>query len=55
MRLHRYVCVQVVERAIRLLASVPAALVHSLDLFVSPPRSLVLLSAWNGYERVDSR
>jgi hypothetical protein len=53
MRLHRDVRVQMIERAIGLLAPVPPTLVHALDLFVAPARSLMLLRAWNRYERVD--
>jgi hypothetical protein len=53
MRLHRDVRVQMIERAIGLLAPVPATLVHALDLFIAPTRSLMLLRAWNRYERVD--
>lgn len=55
MRLHRDVSVQMVERAICLLASIPATLVHALDLFISPARALVLLRAGDGHERVNLR
>jgi hypothetical protein len=49
-----------IQGAICLLAAVPATLVHALDFFISPARSLVLLRAWNwdeginGGERVSS-
>jgi hypothetical protein len=53
MRLHCDVRIQVVERAVGLLAAVPAALVHALDLFVASARALVLLGTGDGDERVD--
>jgi len=48
-RLHRNVSIQVVERAVGLFASVPATLVHALNLFITPPWALVLLCTgyWN--------
>jgi hypothetical protein len=46
-RLHRNMRIQMVESAVRLLAAIPAALVHALDFFISPSRALVLLRAWN--------
>ena len=48
MGLHCHVRIQVIQRAICLLAPIPPALVHSFDLFVATPRALVLLRAWNG-------
>lgn len=54
MRLHRDVRIQVIESTIGLFASVPAALVHALDFFVSSTRSLVLLRAWDRDKRVYS-
>jgi hypothetical protein len=42
-----------VECAVCLFAAIPAALVHSLDLFISATRALVLLGAWDGYEGID--
>ena len=45
--------IQVVERAICLLAPVPPALVHSLDFFVATTWPLVLLSTRNGDEGID--
>jgi hypothetical protein len=54
-RLHRDVGVQVVQRAVGLLAAVPAALVHALDLLVASARALVLLRTGDGDERVDLR
>lgn len=49
MRLHRNVRVQVVECAVCLLAAIPAALIHTLDFFISTTRTLMLLGArnWN--------
>jgi hypothetical protein len=55
MRLHGHVRVQMVQSSVRFLASVPSALVHPLDLFVSPPRALVLLCARNWDERIHRR
>lgn len=52
-RLHGDMCIQVVERAICLLATIPPALVHSLNFFISTARSLVLLSTWNRNEGID--
>jgi hypothetical protein len=52
-RLHRDVRVQVVQGSVRLLAAVPAALVHALNLLVASARALVLLGAGNGDEGVD--
>jgi len=53
MRLHGYVSVQVVQCAVGLFATVPAALVHALDFLVSSAWTLVLLSTRNGDERVN--
>ena len=53
MRLHRDVRVQMIERAVRLLAAVPPTLVHPLDFLVTTTRTLVLLSAGDGDEGVD--
>jgi len=46
-RLHGDVSVQMIQRSVRLFAAVPSALVHSLDLFVSPSRSFMLLRTRN--------
>jgi len=54
-RLHGYVGVQVVQRSVRLFATVPAALVHALDFFIASARSLVLLCARDRDKRVDGR
>jgi hypothetical protein len=51
-RLHCDVCVQMVKGTIGLLAAVPAALVHALNLLVATTRALVLLGTWDGNERV---
>jgi hypothetical protein len=49
-RLHCDVRVQMVQSAVSLFTSVPATLVHSLDLLVTSARSLVLLRTWDGYK-----
>ena len=54
-RLHGHVRIQMIERAIGFLAAIPPALVHSLDFFVSPSRTFVLLSTRNWDERVNCR
>ena len=54
-RLHGDVSVKMVQSAIRLLATVPSALVHALDFFISSAGTLVLLGAWNGDEGVNLR
>lgn len=55
MSLHRHMCIQMVQCPVRLFAPIPTALVHSLDLFISPARSLVLLRTRDGYERINGR
>ena len=45
--------VQVIERAIRLLTTLPATLVHSLDFFVSATGALVLLRTRNRNKGID--
>jgi hypothetical protein len=50
--LHGHMRIEMVQGAISFLASIPTALVHALNLFVSSPRPLVLLSAGNWNERV---
>lgn len=55
MRLHSHVRVQMVERPIRLFASIPPTLIHALNFFVSPSRTLVLLCAWNWDKRIHGR
>jgi hypothetical protein len=42
------VSIQMIERAVSLLTAIPATLVHSLNLFVAPSGTLVLLCARNG-------
>jgi hypothetical protein len=54
-RLHRDVGIEMVEGAVGLLAALPAALVHALDLLVAAARALMLLGAGDGNERVDGR
>ena len=53
MRLHCDVSIQVVQGAVGLLATVPSALVHALNLLVSATWTLVLLGSWNWDEGVD--
>ena len=53
MRLHGDVRVQVVEGTICLLAAVPAALVHALNLLIATTGPLVLLCTRDGNEGVD--
>lgn len=52
MRLHRDVRVEVVQRAVGLLTAVPTTLVHSLNLLIASPGSLMLLRAWDRDEGV---
>ena len=44
-RLHRHVCIEVVQGAICLLTALPPTFIHALDFFIAATRSLVLLSA----------
>jgi hypothetical protein len=53
MRLHCDMGVQVIERAVRLLTTLVAALVHALYLLIPSARPFMLLCAWNGNKRVD--
>jgi len=52
-RLHGDVGIEMVQSAISLLTTVPSALVHALDFFVSSAGTLVLLGARNGDEGVN--
>ena len=52
MALHGNVGIEMVQGTVRLLATIPAALVHSLNLLITPARPLVLLRTWDGHERV---
>jgi hypothetical protein len=54
-RLHCYMRIQVVQRPVRLLASVPTALIHPLNFFIASSRSLVLLRSRNRNKRVHGR
>jgi hypothetical protein len=45
--------VQVIERAICLLATLPATFVHSLDFFISTTGTLVLLGTGNWDEGIN--
>jgi hypothetical protein len=49
-RLHGNVRVKMVQSAVGLLATVPAALVHALNLLVTSSRALVLLCPRDGYK-----
>jgi hypothetical protein len=51
-RLHCNVSIEMVQSTVRLLAAIPSALVHALDLLVSSTRPLVLLGARNGHKAV---
>lgn len=53
MRLHGDMRVQVIERAICLLTTLPTTLVHSFDFFISTAGALVLLGTGNGNEGID--
>ena len=53
MRLHGDMRVQVIERAICLLTTLPTTLVHSFDFFISAAGTLVLLGTGNGNEGID--
>ena len=54
-RLHRDMRVQMIKRAVCLLATVPSTFVHSLNFFVAATWALVLLSTRNRDEGVDLR
>lgn len=43
MRLHCDMRIQMVESAIGFFTAIPSALVHALNFFITPARSLVLL------------
>lgn len=45
MRLHRDMCVEMVESPIRFLAALPSAFVHALNFFITSPRAFMLLRA----------
>jgi hypothetical protein len=51
--LHGNMSIKVVQCAVGLFTAIPTALVHSLNLFVSSSRSLMLLRTRNGHERVN--
>jgi len=53
MRLHRDVRIQMIERSVGLLTSLPATLIHPLDLFEPSSRSLLLMCAWDRNKRVN--
>ena len=55
MRLHSDMGIQMIERAICLLTSLPSTLVHTLNLFIAPARSLMLLGAGNRDKRINLR
>jgi hypothetical protein len=53
MRLHRHMRIEMIQRAIRLLAPLPPAFVHALDFFIPATRTLVLLRSGDGHKGVD--
>lgn len=53
MRLHGDVGIEMVQSAVGLFATVPATLVHALNLLVSSSRTLMLLRSGDGHERVN--
>lgn len=53
MRLHGDMRIQMIQGTIRLLTSLPPALVHSLDFFVAATRALVLLGTRNRDKGID--
>lgn len=53
MRLHGNMRIEVIQSAVSLFTAIPATLVHALNLLVSPPGALVLLSAGDRNERVN--
>ena len=55
MRLHRYVRIEMIQCPIRLFTSIPSALIHPLDFFISSSWSLMLLSTGDGNEAVHLR
>lgn len=54
-RLHGYVRIQMVQRAISFFAALPPTLVHPLDFLVATTGPLVLLRAWDGHKGVHLR
>ena len=55
MRLHCYMCIEMVQCAIGLLTSLPSTLVHALNLLISATWTLVLLSTRDGDEGIHLR
>jgi len=53
MGLHSYMRIQVVQSTICLFTTIPSTFVHSLNLFESSTRALVLLSTWDWNEGID--
>jgi uncharacterized membrane protein YkgB len=53
MRLHCNMSVKMIQSAISFLTTVPSALVHALDFFISSAGTLVLLGARDGDEGVN--
>ena len=45
--LHRHMGIQVIQRSVSLLTSIPTALIHALNFLIPSSRSLVLLGARN--------
>lgn len=53
MRLHGYMRIQMVQRAIRLLTALPPALIHTFNLLITATRSLMLLGPGDWHKRID--
>lgn len=53
MRLHSNVSIQMIKCAVGLLAAIPSALVHALNLLITSPGTLVLLRTGNRDEGID--
>jgi len=45
--------IQMIQRSVCLLTTIPSTLVHALDFLVSPPWALVLLCSRDGHKRID--
>jgi len=54
-RLHGDMSVEMIQGAIGLFTTIPATLIHALDLFISSTGTLVLLSTWDRDEGVNLR
>ena len=52
-RLHGDVRIKMIQGTVSLLTAIPSTFIHALNFFVTSSRTLVLLGAGNGYERVN--